>query len=90
MNANTKLAFEAGKSGATGLKVYGPLTLGSNVVLDVNVRDDAKTGDYVLVSATGGITGDYTLTGNAGAAKVVRSENQILLKIRKGLIITFR
>ena len=90
MNANTKLAFEAGKGGATGLKVYGPLTLGSNVVLDVNVRDDAKTGDYVLVSATGGITGDYTLTGNAGAAKVVRSENQILLKIRKGLTITFR
>ena len=90
MNANTKLAFEAGKGGATGLKVYGPLTLGSNVTLDVNVRDDAKTGDYVLVSATGGITGDYTLTGNASAAKVVRSENQILLKIRKGLIITFR
>ena len=90
MNKNTKLAFEAGKGGATGLKVYGPLTLGSDVVLDVNVRDDAKTGDYVLVSATGGITGEYTLTGNAGAAKVVRSENQILLKIRKGLIITFR
>ena len=61
-----------------------------NVDLDVNVRDDAKTGDYVLVSATGGITGDYTLTGNAGAARVVRSENQILLRVVKGLIISVR
>jgi len=90
MNANTKLAFEAGRGGATGLKVYGPLALGSNVSLDVDIRDDAKSGDYVLVSATEGITGDYALTGNAPSSKIVRTENEILLMVRKGLGVFIR
>ena len=96
MNANTKLAFEAGKGGATGLKVYGPLTLGSNVTLDVNVDKDARTGDYVILSATDGITGSYTLTGNAGAGHLVRTEDEegrltaLTLRIQKGLVVVVR
>jgi hypothetical protein len=90
MNANTKLAFEVGKGGATGLKVYGPLTLGTGVTLDVNVAEDAKSGDYVLVSATEGITGNYTLTGNVNPKQVVQKGNEIILRVRNGLTLIVR
>ena len=90
MNANTKLAFEVGKGGATGLKVYGPLTLGTGVTLDVNVAEKAKSGDYVLVSATEGITGNYTITGNVKPTKVVQIGNEIILHVRNGLTLFVR
>jgi len=87
MNSNTKLAVSVGKGGATALKVYGPLTLGSNVTLDVNVSKDAKAGEHVLVSATDGITGDYVLTGNVKSSRLIRTANEIRVRVSKGLIL---
>lgn len=83
---NTRLKIAFGKKGAYDkLQVYGPITIGNGCTLEL-VSDDVyhvQGGQYVIASATGGITGKFAnvVTMDGRNCRVRYDGNDIIVSV---------